>query len=95
MVPRGRRQNDYDGEVITNPCLIQRLCILSGENTLGVALPTLGVVAFCKRWHMGYTCFGDYPRAASHLHLVEAIVDEVEAVMATDRAEILASAAPT
>ena len=42
--------------------------ILIGENTPGmcrdVALPNIGSDAFCKRWHMGYTCFGDCPRAA-------------------------------
>ena len=50
VVPRGRHQNDRNGEVITNPCFIQRLRILSGENTRGmcqdVALLTLGGVAF-------------------------------------------------
>ena len=45
IVPRGRRRNDCDREVIPNPCPIQRLHILSGENMRGmcqdVALPTL------------------------------------------------------
>ena len=72
IVPRGRRRNNRDGEIIPNPRPIQRLCILGGENKQGmcwdVELPTLGGVDFCKRWHMGYTCFGDFLRAASHLH---------------------------
>ena len=57
-----------------------------------MALPTLGGVDFCKRWHMGYTCFGDFPWAASHLHPAGAILDEVAATMATDRAARSASA---
>ena len=32
IVPRGRHHNDRDGGVIPNPCPIQRLRILSGEN---------------------------------------------------------------
>ena len=62
IVPRGRRRNDCNNEVITNPRPIERLCIVSGVNTRGVyravALPNLGGFAFYKRWHMGYTCFG-------------------------------------
>ena len=53
IVPRVWRRNYRNGEVIPNPCTIQRLHILSGGNTQGmcrdVALPTLGGVAFCKR----------------------------------------------
>ena len=90
IVPRGWRRNDRDGEVIPNPRPIQHLWILIGENTRGVcrdvALPTLAGVAFCKRWHMGYTCFGDCPQAASHHHPVEDIVDKVAAAMEADRA---------
>ena len=72
MVPWGRRREDCSGEVIANPRPIQRLSLLPEENTRGicreVALPTLGGVAFCKRWHLGYVCFGDCPRSASHVH---------------------------
>ena len=61
IVLRGRHWNDRYREVITKPCTIQRLSILSEKKTRGmcrdVALPTLRGVAFCKRWHMGYTCF--------------------------------------
>ena len=60
-----------------------------------VVLLTLGGVAFYKRWHMGYTCFGDFLRAASHFHPAGAIVNNVAAVMVTDRAARAASAAPT
>ena len=60
-----------------------------------VALPTLGGVAFYKSWHMGYTCFKDFPWAASHLHPAGDIVDEVKTSMATDRAARVAYAAPT
>ena len=58
-------------------------------------LPTLGGVTFCKKWHMGYTYFGYCPRAASHLHPAGAIIGEVVAAMATDRAAIAVSAATT
>ena len=97
--PRGRRRNDCNREAIPNPCPIQRLRILSGENTRGVcrdvALPTLGSVAFCKRWHMGKTNFGDFPQAESHLHPTGDIVDEVAAAMVADRAARVATAVQT
>ena len=99
IAPRRQRQNDRDGDVISNPRPFQRLHILSGENRRGmrrdVALPTLGSVAFCKRWHMEYTCFGYFLRAASHLHPVGDIVDEVAAAMAADRAARAANEVPT
>ena len=60
-----------------------------------VVLPTLGSAAFYKRWHMGYTYFGDCPWAASHFHPAGAIVNNVAAVMVTDRAARAVSAAPT
>ena len=73
-----------------NPRTIQRLRLLPGENTRGicreVALLTLGGVALCKRWHLGYACFGDCPRAASHIHSPVAVVDEVAAAMTAERA---------
>ena len=90
VAPQGRRREDRSGEVITNSRPIQRLRLLPGENTRGmcreVALPTLGGVDFCKRWHLGYACFKDFPRAASHVHLPVAVVDEVAAVMTAERA---------
>ena len=50
IVPKGRRQNDRDREVIPNPRPIQQLRIFSGQNTRGmcrdVDLPTLGGVPF-------------------------------------------------
>ena len=99
IVPRGRCWNDRNREVIPNPCPIQCLHILSGENMWGMcrdaALPTLGGVAFCKRWHMGYICFRDLPEAASHLHPMGAIMEKVAAMMAEDRAARAATAAPT
>ena len=36
IVPRGRRRNERNGEVIPNPCPTQRIYILSGENTRGM-----------------------------------------------------------
>ena len=90
IVRRGRRRNDCNKEVIPNPRPIKRLCILSGENMQGmrrdVALPILDGVAFCKRWHMGNTCFGDFPRAVSHLHPMGDIVDEVAEAIVADQA---------
>ena len=99
IAPRGRRQNDRNREVIPKPLAIQLLRILNGGNMPGmfrdVALPTLGGVAFCKRWHMGYTYFGDLTQAASQLHPAGAIVDEVVAAMAEDKAARVETAAPT
>ena len=99
ILPIGRRRNDRNGEIIPNPFPIKRLRILSGGNMRGifrdVALPTLGGVAFCKMWHMGYTCFGDFLRVVSHPHPTGAIVDKVEAAMAADRSVRAAYAAPT
>ena len=50
ILTRGQRRNDRNMEVIPNPCPIQLLHILSGENTRevcrDVALPTLVGVAF-------------------------------------------------
>ena len=99
IIPRGRRRNYRDGEVVPNPRPIQRLRIFSGENMRGmcrdVALPTLGGFAFCKRRHMGHTCFGDFSQADSHLHPTGAVVHEVAAAMAEYIAARAASAAPT
>ena len=90
VAPRGRRREDRSGESIANPRPIQSLCLLPGENTRGmyreVALPTLGGVTFCNRWHLGYAFFGDFPRAASHVHPPVAVVDEVAAEMTAERA---------
>ena len=90
VAPRGRRRKDRSGEAIANPRPIQRLRLLPGENTRGIcrdlALPTLGGVAFCNRWHLGYACFGDFPRAASHIHPPVSVVDEVAAALTVERA---------
>ena len=68
----GRRREDRGEQAVSNPRPIQRMHLLPGENTRDicreVSLPTLGGVAFCKRWHLGYGCFEDCPRAASHIH---------------------------
>ena len=65
VAPQGRCRNERNGEAIANLRHIQRLRLISRENTRGmcreVALPTLGGVTFCKRWHMGYACFRDCP----------------------------------
>ena len=90
IVSRGRHQNNHNGEVITKPRPIKCIRILSWGNTRGmcwdVALPTLGIVAFCKRWYMRYIFFGDCARTALHLQPTGDIVDKVEEVMATYRA---------
>ena len=90
MAPQGRLRKDRSREANANPWPIQRLRLLPGENTQGmyreVALPTLGGVAFCKRWHLGYACFRDCPRAASHVHPPVVVVDEVAAAMMAERA---------
>ena len=90
VAPWGRRCEDRSGEAIANPRPIQNLRLLPGENTRGmcmeVSLPTLGGVAFCKIWHLGYACFGDCLRAALHIHPPVAVVDEVAAAMTAERA---------
>ena len=89
MAPRGRRREERGGQVVSNPRPIQSLRLLPGENTRGicreVALPTLGVVAFCKRWHLGYGCFGNCPRSASHIHPLVSVVDEVVEELTANR----------
>ena len=69
---------------------IQRLRLLPDENTRGIcreeALPTLGGVAFCKRWHLGYGCFGYCPRGASHIHPPVSVVDKVAAALMAEQA---------
>ena len=97
VAPRGCQHKDRIREAIANQRPIQRLRLLLGENTRGmcreVALPTLGGVAFCKRWHLGYTCFGYCPRAALHIHPPVAVVDEVAAAMTVERtAEVVTTA---
>ena len=88
--PRARRREDRSKATIANPRPIHRLCLLPGENTRGIcreiAFPTLRGVAFCKRWNLGYACFGDCPRAASRIHLPVSVVDEVAAAMTAERA---------
>ena len=90
MAPRRRRREERGGQVVSNPRPIQRLSLLPGENTRGicreVALPTLGGVAFCKMWNLGYGCFGDCPQAASHIHPPVSVVDEVAAELTAERA---------
>ena len=60
-----------------------------------VTLPTIGGVAFCKRWHMEYTGFGGFSWAASHIHPAGSIVDEVSLAMLADRSAKAATAVPT
>ena len=97
MAPIGRRREERGRQTVSNPRPIQRLHLLPGENTRGicreVALPTLGGVAFCKRWHLGYGCFGDCPRAASHIQPPVLVVDKVVAELTAERAAGTAIAA--
>ena len=90
MAPRGRRREERGRQAVSKPRPIQHLHLLPVENTRGicreVSLPTLGGVAFCKRWHLVYGCFGDCPRAASHIHPPVLVVDKVAASLTAERA---------
>jgi len=86
---RGGDRRDREGSPVPNPRPIQRLRLKAGENTRGVlrdtALPTVNGCVFCKRWHLGMSCFANCPRAASHVHPPLAVVDTVAAALAAAR----------
>ena len=84
-----------EGTPVANPRPVQRLRLRQGENTRGVlrsvALPTVNNSTFCKRWHLGMTCFSGCPRALSHVHPPVAVVDTVAAALAAERAAAAAA----
>ena len=86
---RGNQQANREGAPVANDQPIQRLRLLDGESTRilrNVALPNINRTAFCKRWHMGMTCFANCPRARSHVNPTPAVVDTVAALLAVERA---------
>ena len=78
-----------EGNPVANPRPIQRLQLRVGENTRGVlrstALPAINNSTFCKRWHLGMTCFTGCPRVLSHVHPPMAVVDTVAMALAAER----------
>ena len=84
-----------DGSPIQNPRPIQRIRLQQGENTRGVLrnvpLPVVNGGVFCKRWHLGMTCFSGCPRARSHVHPPLATVDTVASHLGVERAAAVAA----
>ena len=81
--PRQRRGGGDGGDPCPNPHPIQRLRLLLGENTPGVCI--LGGAAFCKRWHLGFSCFSKCPWKGSHIHPSVVVVDKVVVAIAMAR----------
>ena len=85
----GSRNGGRDGAVVINARPIPRFALLPTENTRGVlrsaTLPSMHGSVFCKRFHLGLTCYANCPRAASHCHPTIAIVDEVSAALVSER----------
>ena len=86
-----------EGNPIQNPWPINRLRLRAGENTRGVlrnaaALPTVNEGVFCKRWHLGMSCFTGCPRVKSHVHPPASVIDSVATALATERRAAAAAA---
>ena len=83
------RNGGRDGAVVINARPIPRFALLPTENTRGVlratALPSINGCVFCKRFHLGLTCFTNCPRAASHCHPTNTVVDQVSAALVQER----------
>ena len=91
----GARNSGKEGTPIQNPRPIQRLRLQQGENTRGilrnVPLPVVNGGIFCKRWHLGMTCFSGCPRSRSHVHPPLATVDTVASHLGAERAAAAAA----
>ena len=86
-----------EGDPITNRRPIARLRLLPGENTRDAlrraTLPTMNSCTFCKRWHLGMSCWSRCARVASHRHPPNAVIDTVAGALVTERAATAAAAA--
>ena len=86
-VAPARRQRSLEEEPVANPCPVQCLRLLPGDNTRRIcwnaALPLVGGTTFCKRWHVVRNCFSECPWRGSQVNPSAAIIDEVAAAMAT------------
>ena len=55
-----------DGDPIANPTPKPHICLLQGENTRdtmrSTPLPTINGCTFCKRWHLGMSCWRGVPK---------------------------------
>ena len=87
-----------DGDPIANPAPNPRLRLLRGENTRdtlrSTPLPTINGCTFCKRWHLGMSCWTQCARAALHVQPTNAIVNTVAAALAVERAAAAVAARP-
>ena len=95
--PGSGRGSGREGDPIANPRPIPRLRLLAGENTRDVLrrtpLPTMNGCTFCKRWHMGMSCWTRCARVASHKHPPNAIISTVADALVAERAAAVAAAA--
>ena len=87
-----------DGDPITNPAPIPHLHLLQGKNTgdtlCSSPLPTINRCTFCKRWHLGMTCWTRCARVASHVPPTNSIVNKAAAALTAERAGAAAAAQP-
>ena len=50
-----------------------------------VTLPTVGGCVFCKRWHLGGSCFTYCPRVGSRVYPPASTIDMVESTLTVER----------
>ena len=88
-----------EGDPIANSRPIPSLRLLPGENTRdalrSTPLPTMNGCTFCKRWHLGMSCWTRCQRAASHKHPSSATINTVAAALVAERAAAATAAAAT
>ena len=79
-----------EGDPIANPRPIPCLRLLARENTQDISrrtsLPTMNRCTFCKRWHLGMSCWTQCARVASHRHPSNAIINTVTEALVSKRA---------
>lgn len=77
------------GNKVQNPRLIQCLKLRARENTRGalryVAICTVGGCIFCKRWHLGGSCFTRCPRVGSRVYPPVGTIDTVDSTLMVER----------
>ena len=95
--PNAGRIAGREGNPVPNPRPIPRLRLLARENTRDILrrtpLPTMNGCTFCKRWHLGMSCWTKCARAASHKHPPNAIVNTVAEALVSERAATAAATA--
>ena len=95
--PGQGRTGGREGDPVTNPRPIPRLRLLQWENTRDIlrrtALPTMNGCTFCKRWHLGMSCWTQCARAASHRNPSNTVANTIAAALVTERTAAAATAA--